>query len=375
MMKFIFSIAIVLFFFSCTEKVSIQPEYTGNTGWTPAITLQHNNYYRYEIEWASGPEIPLEVERNISQLLYELKREGEADYAIIDSLDLTRYMYIPLTYRSKPLLEELAGYFARVKVRYRDGTERTSNEVAFTAPEVKEKVLRRIPFPDDPSYYPPFYGGYRPNAISFDQGFIYSIQGGYLTRIDTASGEAELLATNLDQIAGSGDIGDISVHDDITFFFAGVSNTGGTLNRYNVRTRRIDGYLEIPRPDGTNKPRPFLFTGNDLHVMWEYWDGGSQVLWLDPTNGQVLEAFPKISRRFYWFYHTFAFDGANIWITDYSTYFDYKIAHFDPSTGVIDSSQIQIPVFEPRGIAWDGSHFWVYEPETHSYAKIELEGI
>lgn len=373
MMKFISSIAIVLFFFSCTEKISIQPEYTGNNGWTPEITLLSNDYHRYELAWGSGLEIPLEVERNISQFLYELKREGETDYAIIDSLDLARYMVIPYTYRSKPLLEELTGYSARIKVHYRDGTERTSNEVAFTAPEVKGKVLKRIPFPDDSSFYPPFQSlGYYPYAISFDQGFIYSIQRGYLTRIDTASTEAALLATNLDQIADYNDISDLPVHDNITFLTRVTDK--GILNRYNVQTLQVEMSFEIPRPEGSSFLRAILYTGNDLYVMWEYWDGGSQVLRLDPTTAQVLETFPKISRGFYGFFHTFAFDGANIWITDYS-YFDFKIAHFDPATGNIDSNQNQIPVFEPRGIAWDGSHFWVYEPETHSYAKMELEGI
>lgn len=373
MMKFISSIAIVLFFFSCTEKVSIQPEYTGNTDWTPVITLVENNYHRYELAWRSSPEIPLEVERNISQFLYELKRAVETDFSGIDSLDLTRYMIIPATYRSKPLLEELVGYSARMKVRYRDGTERTSNEVAFIAPEVKGKVLKRIPFPDDPSFYPPFQSlGYFPYAISFDRGFIYSIQRGYLTRIDTASGEAVLLATNLDQIADYNDITDLPVHDNITFLTRVTDK--GILNRYNVQTLQVEMSFEISRPEGSSLLRAILYTGTDLYVMWEYWDGGSQVLRLDPANGQALETFPKISRSFYWFYHTFAFDGTNIWITDY-LYFDYKIAHFDPATGNMASNQNQIPAFEPRGVAWDGSHFWVYELDTHSYVKVELEGI
>ena len=94
---------------------------------------------------------------------------------------------------------------------------------------------------------------------------------------------------------------------------------------------------------------------------------------LDARTGEVVEAFPPFTAEFGVDTENFAFDGSDLWYgTEVS--FDNRILRFDTAGG-FTAPQHRNPIYRPAGLAWDGTHFWVYEFETNSFAKLQLEGL
>jgi hypothetical protein len=374
MKKFIYIFIFFIGALFCTEKISIQPEYTGNTNWVPAIVLYQNGYNRYSINWWSGPDIPLSVQRNISEYLFELRPAGASQYSVIDTQSLDNIRFIPYSYTSKPILEEDVSYETRLTVRYRDGTERHSNQLSFVSQEVKGKILRRILIPDDPSYYPGSYF-YSPSCIGFNNGFIYGVQGDYLTRIDTTTEAVTVLETNLYSFFGfHGFITNFQINNNYVYIDKVNTNFNGLL-RFNVETLQIEDTVFVEPPDSAYGPRIIGNYGSDLYLMWIFIDKTYQVIKVNPNSGEILEVYPRFNLSFF-YDEDFVFDGSKIWITDFlSEEFLNRIAYFDPLTGSSNQNENQVPIFEPSGLTWDGAHFWVFDRETRSYVKIGLEGI
>ena len=369
MKKTIYIFILLIGTFSCTEKITIQPEYTGNTNWVPEIVLYQNGYHRYSVNWWSEPDIPLSVQRNISEYLFELRPAGASQYSIIDTQSVKYVRNLPFSYRSKPILEENVAYQTRVTVRYRDGTERNSNQISFISPAVKGKILRRIPIPDDPSYYPELF--YDPQCIGFYNGYLYAVQGGYLTRIDTTTEEVTVLKKNLWYNFGYYR----SIYDFQIYYNSAWFEGPGGLFHFHVETLQIEDSLTVAGSDTTLDLRILAYYESDLYVMLIYLDRSYQVIRLNPITGETLETYPRFPNYFY-YDESFTFDGSNIWVTNYlNGEYLRRIAYFDPLTGSSNQNENQVPIFEPSGLTWDGAHFWVFDRETRSYVKIGLEGI
>ena len=69
-MKPIINTITAVILFGCTEKISIAPVYTGDTDWTPTISMIGNNYQRVHLEFGQPPR--LELERNMNQYIFEI---------------------------------------------------------------------------------------------------------------------------------------------------------------------------------------------------------------------------------------------------------------------------------------------------------------
>jgi hypothetical protein len=54
--------------------------------------------------------------------------------------------------------------------------------------------------------------------------------------------------------------------------------------------------------------------------------------------------------------------------------FDNRLVRCDATTIAVEE-QHRNPVFAPQGLAWDGANFWVVDQETHTIAKLQLEGL
>jgi hypothetical protein len=326
------------------------------------------------------------VERNISQFFFEYRKIDEQSFTIIDTLDVTRKppLFLP-THISRPVLEENMEYFSRVSVRYRNGTIRSSNEVNFVSPEIKGKVTKRLFVPDDPTFYPDRIfsskqekPSYYPNIISFDCGYIYAVQYGYLTRMDTASGAIVLLTNQLDRYIKNPDIyeiEDFSVFNNSVYLFDYTYVIGKIeLKKLNLQTFEIEKTIEIQTP--CNNFRIFHNFGDSVYVLMCVTYDSVQTAVINTQTGEIIETFPPILNQYDWFRNQFTYDGVNFWVSEYMDHqFRFQISQFDPNVGITDDNSNQVPVFDAHGLAWDGSHFWVFEPETRSFVKLELEGI
>ena len=371
MKKLFYLFVLLISTLSCTEKIPIKPEYTGNTNWVPAIGVYQNSYHRFSIGWPFIPRIPLPVQRNISEFLFELSKTGETQFTVIDSQKVTNVRSYPHEFTSKPILEENVNYETRMTVRYLDGTKRSSNIVDFTSAVVRGKILRRIYIPDDPSYYPIQF--YWPECIGFDNGYLYGVQGGYLTRIDTTTEKVIVLSRNFWPYFGyygSRSINDFQIYNNSVWL-----EGSGKLFRLNVETLQVEDSLSIAWPDSVFGLRVIANDHSELWIMFEFFNERHQVVKVNSNNGEILESFPKFSASIY-SGNAFSFDGINIWLAKYwNVEYLNRIGHFDPLTGSSNQNENQVPIFEPSGLTWDGAHFWVFDRETRSYVKIGLEGI
>jgi len=376
MKKLFYLFVLLISTLSCTEKIPIKPEYTGNTNWVPAIGVYQNSYHRFSIGWPFIPRIPLPVQRNISEFLFELSKTGETQFTVIDSQKVTNVRSYPHEFTSKPILEENVNYETRMTVRYLDGTKRSSNIVDFTSAVVRGKILRRIYIPDDPSYYPIQF--YWPKCIGFDNGYLYGIQGDYLTRVDTTTEEVIVLKTNLSNFFGIYNwIDDFDVFNNSVYIVKDKMNYSQLL-KFNLTTLEVEDTVMNVQPDSAYGQRIIANYGSELYALWSYYNNTTQVIKLDSNTGDILETYPRfyapVSPLFY--FDSFAFDGSDIWITNYfNNEYLNRIGHFDPMTGSSNQNENQVPIFEPSGLTWDGAHFWVFDSETRSYVKIGLEGI
>jgi hypothetical protein len=357
-----------LFLVSCTETVPIRPVYTGDTGWVPDIYLAGNGFRRFALERRNAPS--LSVERNISFYSFQLSSDGGATFTILDSVDVER-TWLPYHYDSPPVLTEGNQYQARVALRYRDGTVVLSDTVRWTAAPMYGEILRTIPVPDDSNLFPEYQQQYKPWNVCFDNGYLYALQSGFVTRIDTVSGEVKVIST---YVVGSAP----NYSADIPFV---VDN-----NQVYLHNDRRDGLLRFVLPEmelvGEIILQPqlqnvwymdvFLITGDSLYLKIGYSSNLSEVVLLNAHSFEITRRDTVSS------YSTpqCTYDGNNIWSLNFwnSDAYDRGIVQFDPaSNGPVENTRRRIPVFDAHGLAWDGSGFWTFDPEARAFVKFRAE--
>lgn len=364
-------------FGGCTERVSIEPEYTGDTDWEPFMTLTGNNYQRFAVEFTLPPR--LELERNLLRYVFELQSAGETGFVPVDTIDLPyNVLYTRLsdkTYVSPPVLQQNAGYFMRMAVQYRNGTERKSSLVAFLAPAVKGKVLRRLPV-TEPSYC----GNCPPYDFKFGIGGLYVLKSleHAITRIDTVSGR-ETLVTNLPQLNNdrfSVEYFNMAVHGDLIILTEHPRDDPNRmiLVRLNSKSGSFDRSLKITLPNGVYSGRVIHAENNTVAILWNFGSGFDyQIVKLNLNTGQIVESFPRLTFDFGLFQDYLTSDGSTFWLAR-NVAFDNRIMQFDPATGTLSLPQ-RNPIFMPAGLVWDGKNFWVYDTNPNSFVKLRLEGL
>ena len=196
-----FRLIIIFLFSSCIENIPIKPIYTGDTDWVPEISLSGNGYKRFLITWGENDLIPVKVERNIEKLCFELSDNNGLNYQCIDSV--LGVNTVPYRFESGDILAEGSQYSIRIRVKYRDGSEKISNTISFTAEQIPGEIIKRIYINVDSTFYPPGIrhpdtaSAYHPTDLHFDNGYIYAHQETHITRIDTLSGEVALITDQL----------------------------------------------------------------------------------------------------------------------------------------------------------------------------------
>jgi hypothetical protein len=355
----------------CNEKLPFQPTFTDDTDWIPSIVLSHNDYQRIQI----GIEEPTRKEllRNIVSYAVQIRTSGAAEYVSSDTIKGTvippRYIFEQpvgwYPYDSRPVLEYGTSYSVRLSINYRTGSSRFSNEIAFTSPPERGKVLRRISIPAN--VYVDFG-----TFLLFHNGDLMIIMGSNITKMDTATGQAVLLKNDFhapydtplpwfQSITVCG--------DTLLTFYANQAFAQYTLVSLNLQTLQVDSSTKVSVPG--KHLEGLVYRGTDVYSLWSS-NGREEFVVLDRGTGQPLQTLPEFSSVFPP-PTTFASDGSSLWFSSIGDY-DNRVIRFDPSDAAFIEQQ-RNPVFQPQGLTWDGNHFWVIDLESRTLVKLELQGL
>jgi hypothetical protein len=356
----------------CTEKLPLDPVYTDDTDWAPSIALISNGYQRIRLYVEQPPR--KELLRNILFYTAEIRESRSGVDASIDTLKVTAipaaYVYVGSgfisTYQSIPILDYGTDYAVRFVVHYRTGISRYLNDLPFTTPLERGRVLKRLPLPSE--ILSDSYGA--GDFLAFHKASLLILRNEKLFRIDTASGQSALLksdfappTSNLNETFRS-----LTVAGDSAYTFYG-SKDHFRIVSLDLNTLQVDSSLEI------SYPGRYLVNmtcrGSSLYALWES-SGRQQFTIVDRRNGQLVDTLPSAPARIPYPY-TVVSDGSNFWYSHISWY-DNRIIRFDPST-LTFWEEHRNPFFSTESLAWDGANFWVVDLETDTIAKLQLDGL
>ena len=347
----------------CTEKFTVEPQYTDETGWTPNSTLIGYGYQRIELELNDLPS--MQIHRNLLRLLVEYQRVGEADFRVLDTISVVRF--IPQSYLSPPRFEQNVNYSVRMTAQYRNGVTRTGNSASFLSPIVRGKILKRIPLPQPDANI--LYGF--PEDFGFRRGELYVLEGRNIVRIDTATGTALVIKNDLGESWGFSSW-NMAVLEDTAILAEYIWDRPTEVNVYWFNLNSLDTVksvkLIIP---GEGNPIDVSYDGSWFYLLWLYYasDGDMQLFKVSTVTGALVESFPRRKGTL----GAIALVGTDLWAGS-SSHFDNRIRRIDPSTYAALEDH-RNPIFSSRDLAWDGAYFWVFDYETQAFAKLQLEGL
>lgn len=363
----------IVFVGGCTERLPVDPVYTDDTDWVPPITLTNNGYQRLELTIERPPR--KELLRNILSYTVQIRTGQSGQYLDMDTLGGAAippsYVYLapfyyPFIYRSKPVLDYNSDYAVRIAIHYRSGISPSSNEIAFTTPLERGRVLKRLPVPSKVPYDSYWFGDF----IAFHKGSLLILRDEQLFRIDTATGQSTLLNSNF--VPRTNDPNEtfrnLTVAGDTAYTFYGYMDHFRIVS-LNLNTLQVDSSLKI------SYPGRYLVNmtcqGSSLYALWES-SCRQQFTVVDRETGQLVDTLPSAPSRIPYPY-AIASDGRNLWHS-YTSWYDNRIIQFDPFT-LTFWQEHRNPLFSSESLAWDGANFWVVDQETRTIAKLQLEGL
>ncbi len=366
-------IILLLVLMSCTEKVSIEPEFSDKTDWVPLLAIEHNNYRRVELNLGELPR--LEVERNLSRILVQFRTVGEAEFKNFDTQDLEFRRFLMPIYLSEPVLQENFEYECRLVVEYRNGVEQVSNTVRFVTPVVKGQILDSIAIP------PQTFGcfGCSPEGFGFTETWLFVLKHtDELIRIHLNTLESTQLLSGFRPFDPriSGSYLGMAVYGDTAIFAENTRSEPDkmTVVRVNLQTLAINKSLKLSIPQVAENfyhGRIVHYDGSDIYVLWSF-EGHQQIEKFDVVEGGVVASYPRFETLFYSDDKMF-FDGTSFWV-GINRFFDNRIVGFDLNSALVAPVH-RNPLFNPGGLGWDGDSFWVYDHQTRSLVKLRLEGL
>lgn len=366
----------VAFISGCTEKLPVDPVYTDDTDWIPSITLTNNGYQRVELTIERPPR--KELLRNILSYTLQVRPGQSGEYVDIDTLrgDAIPPSYVypgpyyyPYYYRSGPILDYGTNYAARIAVHYRSGIAPSSNEIAFTTPLERGRVLKRLPMPSKVPYDTYGFNEF----LAFHKGSLLILRDEQLFRIDTATGQPTLLKSSFVPPADDPNktfrtltvIGDTAY----TFFY---SMDHFMLVSLDLNSLQVDSSLSVSHSGWYLTD--LIAQGFDLYSLWSSSSSArQQFAIIDRQSGQLLHVYPDVPGRLPVLSGEISSDGTNLWFSSVSWY-DNRIIRFDPSM-LTFWEQHRNPIFSPTGLVWDSANFWVIDQATRTIAKLQLEGL
>lgn len=348
----------LLCLWSCTDKIPIAPQLTDDTSWTPTITFESSGYQRFGFLIEAAPS--QQITRNIRDLVVEYRLAGNSTFAPLDTASSLRFL--ATTYLTPgPVLQEGSTYTARLIAVYHNGVRRESNEITFTCPITKGKVIKRIPKPaTEPRSFI--------DGMGFFNGDLFAMAEGRLYRVDTSSGAAELINSFVLPLGDS----QIAFYDNQLFIAQQLQGDAGplVLQSYDLGTRTLGNEISLQIRE-SGRLGPMAYDGRHLLLTTFTFDPYSQRLHrFDLNTGQQLFATGKLEPEL----STFLFKDNALWTVSVPKYFDYRIKSFDPQNLTVQKD-LQCPLYAANTLSWDGAHFWCWDFNTTSFAKLEVEGL
>jgi len=326
------------------------------------MKLTGNGYQRIQIEFTELPR--MQIQRNLSRMVIEYQRTGEPDFRILDTIPFFRFFFSD--YVTQPRLEQNVSYSARVAAFYRNGVVQRGNAVSFVSPVVRGKILQRIPLPQ-PRPGTTYYG--RPDDYCFRQGQLYVMEGENLVTIDPHTGSEVIVKDDL-WTPRRLYFSRMGIHRDTLLLLEHDFNYHSVVRLYwyNIQNFQLLRSAELGLP-GEGNPGDICYNGRLIYLLWWYYSGRPQIFELDGVTGAVHRPTERKPISF----RGLVLSNDELWAA-FSVHFDNRIQRIDPlSTEVYEEHQN--PVFNAWDVAWDGTNFWVYDYETQTFAKLELEGM
>ncbi len=352
MKKNIFTIFLLtLLTMTCTEKISISPEFTSETDWAPELTSITSGYGRMYLYFDIPPR--LELYRAIEKYELAIKKDTESTYVPLE----TKSLYTSTYFQTDSILTTDQIYQARVSVHYWNEEVRHSNEISFYSPAVKGRIFKTIPLPDSDIFV---------NDIALDltfgNGGIYAT---FLSRkavfIDTLNGDVTYISTE--------DYRSVHVLDnsDLVLTEYELDESRFRLDYYNSVTLEIDSSKHIVIP-----PFPYrdgFFIPYRLHSY--YYDGGDVIyLWAGISDGELLVKFDinnntvqEVSPPFPFNYSTMVLEPAEdqIWTNNTSALYDNRLSLISFDNPEVPSEEYYSPVAGSAYFVPVDDYFWAYD--------------
>ncbi len=280
----------------------------------------------------------------------------------------------PQYYYSKPVFNYNTQYVARTAIYYRTGNVRVSNEIQFTTPIERGKILKRIPAP---LVIPLNYFASR-NSLVFWKDKLLVLANTQLFQVDTSNGKTTLLKTDFNPPVGNfpQTFQSITISGDTLFSFYDKPNVDWnnrvcTIVKLNLKTLAVDSTIKIPSPQ--KMLRSIIGHNSNLYALWWSTEGLDQFSVINSQTGQTLQTLPGGILGNNYYPYELCSDGSNLWITKNSS-FDNRIVKIDPLMLTISNEQYN-PIFSPQSLAWDGKNFWTIDRDTQALVKLQLEGM
>ncbi len=360
------TLALALLAFACTEKISISPVYSNETDWAPEIKTVTSGYGRMYINFTK-PE-RLELFRMVDYYVLALKKSTDASYVPIDT---SSNSYLGVYFRTDSILATDQAYQARISVVYRDGTVRHSDERSFHSPQIKGRILKRIPLSDSADYADDF-----PFDLTPGHGGLY---GAFLHRkvifIDTLSGDVRNISSE--------DYHSVHVLNNggLALTLYGPSDPTFHIDYYNAVTLELDSSKQISIPP--------LLVQNDYryayHVHSYSYDGSDVInffasisdvdllIKFDIKNNSVLEVSPFFSAS----YSNLVLEpvGDHIWTNKTSSLFDNRLSVISFDNPATPSEEYYNPVGGSAYFVPVGNYFWAYDSYKEALVKFSPEAV
>lgn len=360
----VFLLAAPLFLESCTQSVPIGPVYTGETSWTPAFTVDYNNYRRIGILFDKA--IPLGVTRNIDSCVIQGRLSSSSEFTDLGLVSIY-YSASPYGSRTSDVLEMGQNYVLRIAAYYRSGVVRYSGDTSITASVVYGNVLKSVS--GSPQMVPIdfwFNGG----RMLYD----FTQQGWW--SVDTAGSSPAQQYEYPTAINSSRFITSypVALSGDTALFQPNgySSGTGINVMKYNIVTGRADSSLTLENVGGMISL--LAFNGQRIAAGWFHNPVGSYttIVEYSATTGAVLDSCEISDSTISPFeYLNFAYVGNELWMSYQGARGYSMIGRLDFSTGQIVDSY-ENPVYGSNGLVWDGSNFWVANRTANVFEKLGL---
>lgn len=343
----------------CTEKITVEPTYTNNTSFTPEITIDDNYFNRISIRTKNI--MPFKDRRNVKQGIFLYKLSDQSEYTLLKASALYPTTTTGHT-ESDSIFESNKSYDVKRQIIYRDGTIRESNIVTFTAAEIEGNILEKIkvtPITSPKTMFniPSYYINDYPTGLGYYNNKLYANNElGMLVELDLSTKQVKIKSDNW--YPNFADAFNISPKQNGLIF----NYDWHRIYSYNLETLTAVDTIQI---NGTflnmveYGDSLCLISNRDQNynlVIFEY----------DIINNAVTKDPVIISDHLY----SIIKANNNLISASWFSKLNIRLHSFTPFGFTISKDHgKRIPVYDSKGLAWDGQNYWTYDPWNQEFVK------